>query len=161
MVERDRYGGGSVMVWAGVTETARTPLIVIKGNLNAQRYVDDVLRPGFLPFMQRHGTGLILQQDNARPHTASITQEFLKTAQVDTLPWPPRSADFSPIEHLWDVLDRRVRARHNVPNSIAELTVALIQERNAIPQKTIEKCVRSMRRRCGACMAALGGHTRY
>ena len=34
--EHDRYGGGSVMVWAAVTMHRRTPLIFIAGNLNSK-----------------------------------------------------------------------------------------------------------------------------
>ncbi|GFW20304.1 RNase H domain-containing protein [Trichonephila clavipes] len=50
--------------------------------------------------------GVIFQQDNARPHTARVSQDCLRT--VTTLPWPARSPDLSPIEHIWDHLGRRV-----------------------------------------------------
>ncbi|GFX43573.1 uncharacterized protein TNCV_510221 [Trichonephila clavipes] len=46
------------------------------------------------------------QQDNARPHTARVSQDCLRT--VITLPLPARSPDLSPIEHTWDHLGRRV-----------------------------------------------------
>ncbi|GFT92618.1 HTH_Tnp_Tc3_2 domain-containing protein [Trichonephila clavipes] len=42
--------------------------------------------------------GTIFEQDNARPHTARVTQDFLRNFQ--TLPWPVRSPDFSPVEHV-------------------------------------------------------------
>ncbi|GFS66516.1 transposable element Tcb2 transposase [Trichonephila clavipes] len=42
--------------------------------------------------------GAIFQQDNARPHTARVAQDFLRHFQ--TLPWPPRSPDLSPVEHV-------------------------------------------------------------
>ena len=39
----DRFGdGGSVMVWAAIVHDYRSPLVVIDGNLNAQRYRDDI-----------------------------------------------------------------------------------------------------------------------
>ncbi|GFW03562.1 transposable element Tcb2 transposase [Trichonephila clavipes] len=50
--------------------------------------------------------GAIFQQDNARPHTARVSQDCLRT--VTTLPWPARSPDLSPIEHIWDYLGWRV-----------------------------------------------------
>ena len=74
--------------------------------------------------------------------------------------WPPYSPDLNPIEHLWDALDRRVRKRVNVPNNVAQLQLALIQEWNNIPQRTIDNLVGSMVRRVGAATAARGGHTR-
>ncbi|GFV17199.1 transposable element Tcb2 transposase [Trichonephila clavipes] len=41
--------------------------------------------------------GAIYQQDNARPHTARLSQQCLQG--YDVLPWPARSPDLSPIEH--------------------------------------------------------------
>ncbi|GFX77658.1 transposable element Tc1 transposase [Trichonephila clavipes] len=48
--------------------------------------------------------GAIFQQDNARPHTARVAQDFLSYFQ--TLPWPARSPDLSPVEHVCDQLKR-------------------------------------------------------
>ena len=42
------YNGGSVIVWAGVTADRRTDLVVIRGTLNSQRYIDEVLLPHVL-----------------------------------------------------------------------------------------------------------------
>ncbi|GFY31188.1 transposable element Tc1 transposase [Trichonephila clavipes] len=42
--------------------------------------------------------GAIFQQDNARPHTARVAQYFLRHFQ--TFPWPARSPDLSPVEHV-------------------------------------------------------------
>ncbi|GFX73020.1 transposable element Tc1 transposase [Trichonephila clavipes] len=42
--------------------------------------------------------GAIFQKDNARPHTARVAQDFLRHFQ--TLPWPARSPDLSPVEHV-------------------------------------------------------------
>ena len=37
--EVDRFGGGgSVMVWGGISHGVKTPLVVIQGNLTAIRY---------------------------------------------------------------------------------------------------------------------------
>ena len=59
------------MVWAAVTMNGRTPLHFIAGNLNAQRYVDKVMRPVVLPFLRQFGQGAVFQDDNAR-HTMDI-----------------------------------------------------------------------------------------
>ncbi|GFX81846.1 transposable element Tcb2 transposase [Trichonephila clavipes] len=56
--------------------------------------------------------GAILQQDNARPHTARVAQDFLRHCQ--TLPWPARSPDLSPVEHVWDQLKRQMPSCHSV-----------------------------------------------
>ncbi|UYV82428.1 hypothetical protein LAZ67_21002074 [Cordylochernes scorpioides] len=77
------------------------------GTMTAQRYVDDVLRPVTLPYLQGVPNALY-QQDNARPHTARISQQALQDVQM--LPWPPYSPDLSPIEHGWDIIGRRFHA---------------------------------------------------
>ena len=47
--EVDRFGGGgSVMVWGGISHGVKTPVVVIQGNLTAVRYRDQVLMPHVL-----------------------------------------------------------------------------------------------------------------
>ncbi|GFT34694.1 transposable element Tcb2 transposase [Trichonephila clavipes] len=58
-----------------------------------------------------YGCGGALQ-DNARPHTARVAQDFLHHFQ--TLPWPARSPDLSPVEHVWDQLKRQIPWCHSV-----------------------------------------------
>ena len=97
------FGGGSVMVWGGICGQQQTDLIVTDGNLTAHRYINQGLRPVLLPFLQ-HQPKLLFQQDNARPRTAREVQQFFAANNVNVLPWPARSPDLSPIEHLWDHL---------------------------------------------------------
>ncbi|GFU94623.1 transposable element Tcb2 transposase [Trichonephila clavipes] len=66
-----------------------------------ERYVHDILQPHVLPLIQRLPEA-IFDQDNARPHTARVSQVCLRT--VTSLPWPARSPDLSLIEHTWDHL---------------------------------------------------------
>uniref|UniRef100_A0A8P4K6T7 Uncharacterized protein n=1 Tax=Dicentrarchus labrax TaxID=13489 RepID=A0A8P4K6T7_DICLA len=37
------FGGGSVMVWGGISLTGKTRLVIILGNLNAESYRDEIL----------------------------------------------------------------------------------------------------------------------
>ena len=159
VVERDRYGGGSVMIWGGISNRAKTDIVTIRGNLNAVRYCNEVIRPVIVPFMHQ-GHAQIFQQDNARPHVARHTMGVLRTNHVNTLDWPAKSPDLSPIEHLWDHLGRKVRERNDV-NNVADLERALRQEWNRIPMAVIQRLISSMRRRCVAVCAVNGGHTRY
>lgn len=159
--ERDRFGGGSVMVWGGFSHHHRTPLQRIHGYLTGQRYRDDILQPVCVPTLQAIGQNAILQDDNARPHRARVVTEYLQQQQIRTLPWPAYSPDLAPIEHLWDELGRRVRNNNPLPNTVDELWQLLQQEWMAIPQRTLQTLVHSMRQRCIECLAANGGHTRY
>ncbi|GFY15640.1 transposable element Tcb2 transposase [Trichonephila clavipes] len=65
--------------------------------------------------------GDIFQQGNARPHTARMSPDCLHT--VTTFPWPARSPDLSPIEHIWDHFGWRV----GHPMSLNELEARLQQ----------------------------------
>ena len=98
--------------------------------------------------------------DNTRPHVARICRQFLNRNNVNVLPWPAVSRDMNPIEHIWDYLGRKVRAKGNVYN-LRDLENALIQEWNSIPNVVIRHYVRSMRGGLAACINSRGGHTRY
>jgi len=160
MVEHDHYGGGSVMMWWEITATGRTALIRVNGMLTGQRYVDEIL-PTVAEWFQRH-PGLLLQQDNARPHTARVSMQYLQQHNIPVLPWPARSPDLSPIEHLWDVLGRRIREEYEEPAAtLDQLAQWLTDQWNQVPQAEIAKLTSSMPRRVQACLQKRGGHTRY
>ncbi|UYV61301.1 hypothetical protein LAZ67_1004273 [Cordylochernes scorpioides] len=107
IVERPTVRQRRIMVWGAIAYDSRSPLLRIQGTMTAQRYVDDVLRPVTLPYLQGVPNALY-QQDNARPNTARISQQALQDVQM--LPWPPYSPDLSPIEHVCDIIGRRLHA---------------------------------------------------
>ena len=43
------FSGGSVMVWGGISRTGKTRLVIIGGNLNAERCRDEILQPVAIP----------------------------------------------------------------------------------------------------------------
>ena len=137
VLERNRFGGGSVMVWGAINEGFRSDLIIIDGILNARRYIDSVLNPVLLPLLrrQRQNQNLIFQHDNARPNSARVTQDFLRQNGVNVMDWPAVLPDINPIEHLWDELGRRVPGRQNPPRNVRELGQALQQEWWNIPRR--------------------------
>jgi hypothetical protein len=159
--EINRWGGGSVMVWAGVSYWYKTALHFYDRSLNAQRYRDNMLTPLVAPMFQTHRDLRVYQQDNARPHMARISVDFLHNANIRVMPGPALSPDLAPIEHVWDELGRRVYSRPNKPTTVDGLRRALTGEWNNMPQTVIQNIILSMRRRCTACINARGGHTRY
>lgn len=159
--EHDHYGGGSTMVWGGISLNHRTRLHRVQGNLTGVNYRDDILQPIVLPILRTIGHNAILQDDNARPHRARVVNEFMQHQQVVRMDWPARSPDLNPIEHLWDVLGRRLRMNPRQPNNLTELFQNLQQEWESIPQETVRRLIGSMRSRCMSCIEANGGHTRF
>ncbi|GFU34486.1 uncharacterized protein TNCV_1992281 [Trichonephila clavipes] len=87
-------------------------------------FVHDILRPHVLLLMQRLPR-VIFQQSNARPHTARVSQDCIRT--VTTLSRSLR------IEHIWDNLGWRV----GHPTSLNELETNLQQIWNEMSQYII------------------------
>ena len=104
----NRFGGVGVMVWAAINHTFKSELVIVNGNLTERQYIDRILRPVVVP-MFRQRPGLAFLQDNARPHTARLTRDFLANNYVKALPFPAYYPDYNPIEHMWNVLGRRLR----------------------------------------------------
>ncbi|UYV84269.1 hypothetical protein LAZ67_X001712, partial [Cordylochernes scorpioides] len=149
IVERPTVRQRGIMVWGAIAYDSRSPLLRIQGTMTAQRYVDDVLRPVTLPYLQGVPNALY-QQDNTRPHTARISQQALQDVQM--LPWPPYSPDLSPIEHVWDIIGRRLHALPQ-PRSEDELWQMVEREWRAIPHDAIRTLIVSLPRRVAACIA--------
>jgi len=55
---------------------------------------------------------MLQNHDNERPHDARICSQFLE-AENPVLTWP-YSPNMSPIEHVWDALDRSVPGPANI-----------------------------------------------
>ncbi|UYV83818.1 hypothetical protein LAZ67_X000291 [Cordylochernes scorpioides] len=99
-----------------------------QGTLTAQRYRDEILEPYLRPHRDQIGHNLILMEDNTRPHRARLVNEYLQSENIRRMDWPARSPDLNPIEHVWDALGRRIRARHPSPRTLVELRTALLEE---------------------------------
>ncbi|KAH0818460.1 hypothetical protein GEV33_004331 [Tenebrio molitor] len=143
LYEVDRFGRGSVMVWAGISIDNRIDLIRVPGRLNAMNYIENILEDHVVPAAYGVRQNFILMQGN----TAGITRNFLQERGIQVMEWPALSPDLNPMEHVWDQLDRGVRKRRNPPLTIQELTQALIEEWESIPQESLRRLVRSMPRR--------------
>ncbi|GFX05781.1 transposable element Tcb2 transposase [Trichonephila clavipes] len=154
IVERHTAISQGVTVWGAISWDTRSSLVVLQGTLTARRYVDDILTPIVLPMLSSR-PGAIYQQDNARPHTARLSQQCLQG--YDVLPWPARSPDLSPIEHVCDALGRQLQPSRDT----GELTAQMQRLWQDLPQGVISDLIKSMPRRISACIAARGGFTTY
>jgi transposase len=95
-----------VMIWLGVCYNGVTrPVIIEKGSINHQRYIDEMLTIALKDGQKLMGHEFIYQQDGAPAHTASHTQAWCKDHFWDFWPksrWPPNSPDLNPLDYsIW------------------------------------------------------------
>ncbi|GBO03500.1 hypothetical protein AVEN_181855-1 [Araneus ventricosus] len=162
IVEKDHYRGGELLVWAGIATNGRTDLYVSPGgSVTAVRYRNEFLHPLIRPFIAGIGIDAIFMDDNARPHGARLVRSYLKSETIPQMAWPARSPDLNPIEHVWDMLVRRIAGRSVPPGTLHDLQQTLLQEWTLLPQQAINDIIASLPRSCQACISTRGYHTRY
>ncbi|KAJ8876176.1 hypothetical protein PR048_024085 [Dryococelus australis] len=150
-----RKFGGGVILWGCFTAFGVGPLVFVRGSMNTEAYCN-ILDNEMLPTLWRvyRMDPCYFQDDNARYHVSRATMQWYADNNVRRLDWPAQSPDLNPIEHIWDELDRRVRARQARPKSIAQLVEWLQEEWRRIPVDVLQTLVESMPDRVAAVLAA-------
>ena len=75
------------MIWAGFQSTQVGPIVEVKGNLTAARYVD-LLGSSYLPFAQEKlPAETIYQQDNCPSHRSRLVTVFFQRHNIRVLDW--------------------------------------------------------------------------
>ena len=119
--------------------------MVVRGNLNALRYSNEILTPVCIPHLQNNGR-MRLMYDGAPSHTECATRALLQANRRNDLPWPSLSPDLNPIGHIWDIIGQRVRS--HVPLNIRDLERFVVEEWNGVAQLTLRNYIASMPSRC-------------
>ncbi|KAF0708485.1 hypothetical protein AaE_013194 [Aphanomyces astaci] len=141
-------GGGSVMVWGGMSFHNKSKLAFLEGRQDSAKY-QDTLRGYLLPAM-RALCGLtpngeaIFQQDNASIHRSRSTMAWLEEMPWTTMTWPAKSPDLNPIENVWGVLARKVYAHGRQFDTKAQLKAQILQSWEEIDQKYLSHLVDGM-----------------
>jgi transposase len=148
----------NIMIWGGISFHGATPISVVKGSINSEKY-QEVLDECLLEPMREiyKSEPWMFMQDNAPPHVSKATRKWFVNNNVQLLDWPPNSPDLNCIEHLWAIMKQRIEKE--VPPTIAALEKVIHEEwERAQCDGTIQNLVLSMPRRIAACLKARGGH---
>ncbi|GFY02561.1 transposable element Tcb1 transposase [Trichonephila clavipes] len=105
--------------------------------------------------------GAIFQQDNAQPHVAKTVQDFCSAQHMQLLPWSAYSPNMSPVEHVWDLVCRRLARDLHPAASKDELLLRIQAIWDSLPQADILSLFDSMLHRIAAFIAACSGYTKY
>ncbi|GFU89233.1 transposable element Tc3 transposase [Trichonephila clavipes] len=147
-IERHRYGGAEWLARLGRNYSwSKTDLHVQSVTMAGHIYRDVILKQHVRLFRGAMGAEFLFMDDNARPHRANIADECLLSKDITRMDWPAYSPDLNPIEHVWDMLGRRIAARQPPPTCLPELRRALLDEWCNIPQDQIDNLILSMPRR--------------
>jgi transposase len=110
------------MVWGCIASNGQCALTFVDGNVNSDKYIN-ILHSTLLPLLEDLPLSMwkkiVFQQDNARPHTARTTIDFLHTHHISVPYWPALSPDINPIENVWAIMKRKVRLKE--PTSLESL----------------------------------------
>jgi DNA-binding MarR family transcriptional regulator len=158
-----KHGGGNVMVWGCISWHGPGRLHRVEGRMNAMQYVQ-ILSESFLGSMEDRKVrrkNIIFQQDNDPNHTSKLAMKWFHENKITVLPWPASSPDQNIIEHVWDHIDRRIRARQVQPRNTDELWLILKEEWENMDLAYIRKLYNSIPRRIEALCGAKGCYTKY
>ena len=126
------------MVWGCFINNQPGPLVLVKGKLNADGYIE-ILQKNLLPFLSQLGPNTyIFQEDNAPIHTAKKVAKWKGENMVISFSWPAQSPDLNPIEHVWDRLERGIRGRTSPPKNLNELATAVEEEWSKLDPNYLE-----------------------
>lgn len=161
-----KHGGGRIMVWGCITATGVGQLYRIVGNMNAPGYVE-ILDKNLHKSLRKHGLkssgryGILFQQDNDPKHRSRAAEAWFTRKRIRRLTWPSNSPDINIIEHVWDQLDKLIRACDRLPCNLEELWQALQKEWSKFPQHSLDTLFESLPHRIAALLKAKGGNTKY
>ncbi len=88
-------GGGSVMLWGGISITGITGVAILEGHLNVVRYQDEILQPAVITYLHNQCPNSIFQDDTAPSHIAKVITDSLQNMGVQRMEWPAKSPDLT------------------------------------------------------------------
>jgi hypothetical protein len=149
-----------IMVWGGIARNYKSPLILINGIINAEKYIQILNDHSVIETLDEiHGhKRWVFQDDGATPHRARIATTWLSerclTLTRETVPWPAMSPDLNPQEQMWAILKEGINTEGCT--SPEELYNCAVSAWDAIPIDVVNRLVDSFNVRLLAVEALQG-----
>jgi transposase len=143
-VFEENHNKRKVMIWAGISRRGKTDVFYwkISEDLTVDAYeYTKCLNQALIGKMDSlYGfRKWRLMQDNARPHTAQHTKDFLEENDIRTITHPPYSPDLNPIELVWAYLKKKIMTK--VYNNLDEVLERVFEEWYSISQEMINNLI--------------------
>ena len=151
------------MVWRWMGWNGVGMLAEVEGRMDASQYVN-ILEENLaenIRILKLQKRNTLFQQDNDPKHTSNLAQKWFKDNKIDMMEWSAQSPDINPIEHLWELLKRRLNKYKEPPKGVYELWDRVAEEWNKITPEDYQNLIESLPRRLEAVYKAKGGHTKY
>lgn len=154
-------GGGSIGVFGMMSWHGVDGCRVYQGHMDQWKYMDtlDEILLKAISEAENNNQELIFQQDNAPCHKSFWSCCWFIEKNINPMPWPARSPDLSPIEHIWANIDRELLK--NPPKSMVQLEIEIARHWEEYPREKCINLIESMPDRILACIKANGGHFKY
>lgn len=154
-------GGGSIMIWIGLSYKSLTPVYFISTKMNSVKYTV-LLQRALVPFSRSiYNENFIFQHDNAPCHRARNTKNWLEENNINTLEWPARSPDLNPVENLFGIICKDVYKNGKQFQKVNDLKNAIISSVEKIPKETLENLINSMQKRLTEVLKNFGASIKY
>ena len=160
LVPTTKHGGGGVMVWGCMSGRGVGNLTFIDGIMDKWVYLN-VLKENVVQSAEKLGLqgSYYFQHDNDPKHTAEIVKLWILYNIPKQLHTPPQSPDLNPIEHIWDLLEHRIRQHHITTKEMLKEVLQL--EWTKISREETRKLVQSMPKRLSEVLQRKGYPTSY
>ena len=108
----------------------------------------------------RLSTGVLLQHDNARPHTARSAVATIQDLSFECLPHPPYTPDLVPSDfHVFGLLKQAMGSKSF--RSDEEVQQAVQKWLRSQPKQFLSRGIQALPKRCNTCMERNGDYINH
>jgi transposase len=132
------------------------------GGIDWYRFATEVLEPLLLPDyneLRKQRPALMLMLDGAAAHVSANCSPYYDGWDVARLRWPGNSPDPNPIEHIWDLMKKRIKQKHSLIRTVQELKAVWQQEWDQLSLDDINNAIEGQQEAVRRCWKHNGGNT--